>query len=495
MLRMVWLGVLIVGCLIAPPRAIGAKRVALVIGNSAYEHTAPLTNPKHDAADMSVVLKALGFRVIEGLDLDKAEMDRIVRDFADALSDAQAGLFFYAGHGLQVAGENYLVPTDAKLTTAAALDFEMLRLALVQRVMERATETNIIFLDACRDNPLARNLARAMGTRSGNIGRGLAAVESGVGTLISFSTQPGNVALDGTGRNSPFAAALVKQLSSTSEDLSALLIAVRNDVMQETQRKQVPWEHSALTGRFYFNTAGPTTHPTKAATTAASEAAEAWDRVKDASSVPMLEAFIARYPDSLYGDLARMQIKRLKEQHATADSKVPRPQSSKPTLEETKEFIVNHVRACPSGKLNYREAGRFSHIEHTERYNTTASFDGAGRMTVEVDIHQKDSYNHAQKKKVNFDAERLYIVGANLADLDTAVAKHSKFDNAVVIRCTKGPCIASETKYKKKSEQDQNSKDKTGNAPLFFCDASSAQRLGQALSHAIALSGGKRAPF
>ena len=123
------------------------------------------------------------------------------------------------------------------------------------RIMERLTNTNILFLDACRDNPLARNLARSMGTRSSEIARGLAQVEAGIGTLISFSTQPGNVALDGTGRNSPFAGALVKHMDSLHDDLSAILIAVRNDVMKETQRRQVPWEHSALTGRFFFDPA------------------------------------------------------------------------------------------------------------------------------------------------------------------------------------------------------------------------------------------------
>src|SRR5262249_14448936 len=156
------------------------------------------------------------------------------------LEGAAVGLFFYAGHGLSVAGQNYLVPVDAQLTTSAALEFEMLRVDVVHRAMERLTNTNVLFLDACRDNPLARNLARSMGTRSVEIGRGLAPVESGVGTLISFSTQPGNVALDGTGRNSPYTGALVKHLSISNDDLSAILIAVRNDVMKETERKQVP---------------------------------------------------------------------------------------------------------------------------------------------------------------------------------------------------------------------------------------------------------------
>jgi uncharacterized caspase-like protein len=206
------------------------KRIALVVGNSAYQHTPRLDNPKNDASDISAALKKVGFQVIEGFDLDKPAFDRKVRDFAEALSGAKVGVFFYAGHGLQVAGHNYLVPVDAKLSTAAALDWEMVRLDLVQRTMERETETNVLFLDACRDNPLARNLARAMGTRSSDIGRGLAATEAGVGTLISFSTQPGNVALDGAGRNSPFAGALAKRVAASNEDLSALLIDVRNDV-------------------------------------------------------------------------------------------------------------------------------------------------------------------------------------------------------------------------------------------------------------------------
>jgi hypothetical protein len=180
-------------------------------------------------------------------------MDRAVRDFAAALADAEAGVFFFAGHGLEVGGVNYLMPVDAELSTAAALDFEMVRLELVQGTMERATPASVLFIDACRDNPLARNLARVLGTRSVQIGRGLAAIESGAGTLISFSTRPGYVALDGDGRNSPFAGALVKAISVPGEDLTGILIAVRNEVKAVTRGKQVPWENSALSARFYFS--------------------------------------------------------------------------------------------------------------------------------------------------------------------------------------------------------------------------------------------------
>ena len=243
---------IVLSCLCIGSAAHAGKRVALVIGNSAYQHAGELANTRNDAVDMAAALRTHGFQVLDGIDLDKAALERRIRDFAAALVGADVGVFFYAGHGLQISGTNYLVPIDAQLRSASALDFEMVRLDLVQRTMEREAPTNILFLDACRDNPLALNLARAMGTRSADIGRGLAPAESGVGTLISFSTQPGNVALDGTARNSPFAGALIRHLRSSSDDLSAILIAVRNDVMRETQRRQVPWEHSSLTGRFYF---------------------------------------------------------------------------------------------------------------------------------------------------------------------------------------------------------------------------------------------------
>ena len=305
---------LIAAVLWTAPDAHAQKRVALVIGNSAYKHAGELVNPKNDATDIAAALKKHGFEVVEGFDLDKVAFERKVRDFSAALKGAEAGLFFYAGHGLQVGGHNYLVPVDAKAEAEDALDWEMLKVDLVHRAMERSTNTNILFLDACRDNPLARNLARAMGTRSSSVGRGLATIELGVGTLISFSTQPGNVAADGTGRNSPFAGALVKQLSSSTDDLSAMLISVRNDVMKETQRKQVPWEHSALTGRFYFGATVQTGTQPKVESGRLSEAAEAWAAVKDSSNVAVLEAYIARYKDTFYAELSRARIEEVKKQ-------------------------------------------------------------------------------------------------------------------------------------------------------------------------------------
>ena len=186
MLPLLW-GAILWGA--RPAAAAAERRVALVIGNAAYRHGASRTAPVSDIADLAAVLRSVGFEVLEGHDLDKRAMEQLIRKFSDTLEGAAVGVFYYAGHGLQVQGQNYLVPVDAQLDTATSLDFEMVRLDLVQRTMERETALNLIFLDACRDNPMARNLARSLGTRSTAVGQGLAAVESGQGTLISNDFQ------------------------------------------------------------------------------------------------------------------------------------------------------------------------------------------------------------------------------------------------------------------------------------------------------------------
>jgi carboxyl-terminal processing protease len=305
--------------------ALAEQRVALVVGNSSYRNTAQLRNSSNDAQDIASGLQKFGFEVIQGLDLDKAALEAKLRQFAQALKGADAGVFFYAGHGLQVGGQNFLIPIDAKLDDVSNLDFETIRLDVVQRIMEREAKTRILFLDACRDNPLARSLARSMGTRSVEVQRGLAPIESGVGTLISFSTQPGNVALDGEGRNSPFAGALAKHLASSNDDLSAILIAVRNEVMQITNNRQVPWEHSSLRARFYF--ALPSVG-VEIGQEAKSEAGQRWSEIKDSDDVALLTAFRGQYgaASPFYDHLPRNRLEVLAEKPADnkpgADSKL-----------------------------------------------------------------------------------------------------------------------------------------------------------------------------
>jgi uncharacterized caspase-like protein len=197
----------------------------------------------------------------------------------------------------------------------------------VQRAMERNTKTNIIFLDACRDNPLARNLARALGTRSTELPRGLAAVESAIGTLISFSTQPGSVALDGEGRNSPFATALTKYLGS-DESITDILINVRNEVVTATNQQQVPWEHSALRANFYFKGAKPAATSPQAATGSTATAAkpsydqeaelELWTTVSESKSPDLFQSFIEQFPNGRFAATARLMVESLRKEQEKA---------------------------------------------------------------------------------------------------------------------------------------------------------------------------------
>jgi len=228
--------------------ASASERVALVIGNSAYDFAPELKNPRNDAKALAASLNRLGFRVIKGIDADRFTMRTLVRAFSTEMKGAKIALFYYAGHGLQLNGKNYLIPVDARLQNEADLDFEAMDVNFVLRQMERDERVNIVLLDACRNNPLSDKLARSMGTRSVYLGRGLARIETGIGSLVAFSTQPGNVALDGLGTHSPFAKALIDNIETPGLDVDVLMRRVREEVIKITDGRQVPWSSSSLVG-------------------------------------------------------------------------------------------------------------------------------------------------------------------------------------------------------------------------------------------------------
>ncbi len=299
-----------------------AKRVALVIGNGAYKHAAPLRNPQNDAEAVSAQLKALGFDVVTGINLTHRDFAIVLGRFRSKLEHADVALFFYAGHGLQVNGHNYLAPVEAKLDDEMSLSFEAVDLATVLALMERRRRTNIVFLDACRDNPLARNLARSMGTRSGAIGRGLARVESGVGTLITFATQPGNVALDGDEANSPFTKALVQHIATPGLDVALMMRRVRQNVIDATGGRQIPWQHSSLTAPFLFK-AKAEPQPVQAAPApqmpkfdrAAIDLAF-WQSVKETDTREAYETYLERFPKGAFEPVAQLKLNAIKRSAA-----------------------------------------------------------------------------------------------------------------------------------------------------------------------------------
>ena len=225
-------------------------RLALVLGNAKYEAVPALDNPSNDAADLAQALRRVGFEVIEQRDANREAMAKAVRDFSQRLRGADVALFFYAGHGLQMNGENYLLPVDARIETAADVRFNTINLSDIQQEMEGSGRANIIILDACRNNPFTEKLSR--GGR-GATTRGLGRIDAtGEGSLIVYSTQPNNVALDGAGRNSPFTEALLKYVGTPGLEVRQMISKVRGDVLQTTDRRQTPWDSSSLVGDVYL---------------------------------------------------------------------------------------------------------------------------------------------------------------------------------------------------------------------------------------------------
>jgi uncharacterized caspase-like protein len=230
--------------------AFAEKRVALVVGNSTYENVPRLTNPGNDARLIADTLRSLGFDLIgDGaqLDLNESDFRRTVQTFGRRLQGADVGLFYYAGHGVQIRGSNYLVPVDANPTREADADFQMLDANLVLGQMEGAsTKLNVVILDACRNNPLAGRALRSVAS-------GLATMHSPEGTLISFATQPGNVAQDGSDGHSPYAKALAETIVKPGLDIFRTFNEVGLTVAAVTGGSQEPWvSHSPIKGDFYF---------------------------------------------------------------------------------------------------------------------------------------------------------------------------------------------------------------------------------------------------
>ena len=235
--------------------AAAEKRVALVIGNSAYQNVTRLDNPRNDAALMAETLAALGFTLIGGraqLDLDKPAMDLAVQNFGRQVQGADVALFYYAGHGVQVSGANYLVPVSANPTREADVDFQMVDVNLVLRQMQGSgTRLNMVILDACRNNPFG---ARGLRASDG----GLAQMRAPEGTLISYATQPGNVALDGADGHSPYTKALATTIKQAGLDIFQTFNQVGLAVKRQTGGSQQPWVSSSpIDGNFYFVAPAP----------------------------------------------------------------------------------------------------------------------------------------------------------------------------------------------------------------------------------------------
>ena len=280
-------------------------RIALVIGNSDYEN-APLANPVNDARLIAQTLRQLDFQVLEHLNVNQKDMKRAIQLFGDRLELAGAeavGLFYYAGHGVAVNGRNYLIPTDAAIDRESDVDIGAVATDTVLAQMEYTKNAlNFVILDACRNNPYTRSFRSAT--------RGLARMDAPRGTLISYATAPGDVALDGDGKHSPYSRALAKAMLKPGMQVEQMFKRVRQLVIAETENRQTPWESSSLTGDFYFKAGAPAT---QAAGAAASADVVAWNAIEDSTNAADIEGFIAAYPESALIPIAQSRLKAMQQ--------------------------------------------------------------------------------------------------------------------------------------------------------------------------------------
>ena len=287
----------------------GEKRLALVIGNGAYQKTSELPNPPNDAADMASTLKELGFEVLSGTNQSKRQMETLIREFGDKLArQGGVGLFFYAGHGLQVKGSNYLIPVEADIPAEDEIDYAAINLDfLLKKMASAGNDLNIVILDACRNNPFARSWRNF---RDIGEGSGLAKITPPTGTIMLYATQPGNVASDGSGRNGLFTESLLNQIKKPDVELDTMIKALARDVSEKSEKKQFPWKEGIATGDFYFAGGGNGPRPLPTPTVIISNNAEEvlWKEVAKLNTKLAVESYLIEYPKGKYAATARLKL-------------------------------------------------------------------------------------------------------------------------------------------------------------------------------------------
>lgn len=281
---------------VMPSAAHAETRLALVIGNSSYQSLKALKNPANDAGDIAAALKARGFEVIQGIDVGGAEMRRLAARFVDQAKRTDVSLVYYAGHGFQVASQNYLVPVDAVIRSRQDVAAQTVALRSLIDPLDGTPGSHLVFLDACRNNPLRDGVE----VEDPTLLNGLARIGDAASSFIAYATRPDNVAFDGGGRNSPFAQALLGQIGTRGQDINAMMIAVRNDVLAATGGFQRPSEISSLTRQFYFAPGQPAS---------LSPETQLWQLANAVREPALMRIYLSRYPEGAHAAEAQSAIK------------------------------------------------------------------------------------------------------------------------------------------------------------------------------------------
>lgn len=367
-LRKVWCLVVVLPlvAVVASDAATVQRRTALVIGNAAYTE-ARLQNPVNDATDMAATLRQVGFTVTLLRDANQQRMEEAIDQFGLTLRQGGIGLFYFAGHGVQVAGQNYLIPIGARLRRESAVRYEAVHVGRVLDSMQDANNgINFIILDACRNNPFARQWRRF---RSTPLQRGLAVVQAVRGALIAYATEPGGVAADGAGRNGIYTKNLLRYMKEPGLAVEHMFRQVRVAVLDETGGKQTPWESSSLTGEFAFvplpqsSAIAPQASPQSSPAKVGPDPELAmWKLVQDTAQPQEFEFFLRTYPQSRYAPLARLKLQQLKRLKTPPTPPASRPKSSPST---------QVARVDPKPQLQEERDGRFLKQVNNTALDTT----------------------------------------------------------------------------------------------------------------------------
>lgn len=348
--KIVW-GMMLAGWCLAGGPAFAETRVALIIGNSSYDKVARLPNPANDAALVAETLKTAGFDDVSlRRDLKIADMRRALRDFVDKSRDADVAVIYYAGHGIEVDGVNYLVPVDAVLDRDIDIFDEALSLERVLVAVEPARKLRLVILDACRDSPFTRSMKRTVASRA--IGRGLAKVEpTSPNTLIAFASKAGSTAADGDGKNSPYTKALVNHVIKPGLDLRKAFGYVRDDVLKSTGNKQEPYLYGSLGGDDLslvpakLAATGPQADPQSAVR-------RDYELALQLGTRDGWEAFLRTHPEGFYADLAKGQLKKIaaEENRASAVEKARLAEQEKARLAAEGARQTEQAKAAAAAK-------------------------------------------------------------------------------------------------------------------------------------------------
>jgi uncharacterized caspase-like protein len=325
--------------------ALADKRVAFVVGNSNYQNVITLANPANDAAAVTDMFRKAGFDVVESKrDLKNTEMRRALREFTEKARDADIAVIYYAGHGIEVDGTNYLIPVDAVLERDTDSYDEAIALDRILQAIEPAKQLRLVILDACRDNPFAKSMKRTVASRA--LGRGLAGVEpQRPNTLIAFAAKGGSTAADGDAKNSPFTSALLRHLAKPGLELGKAFRLVRDDVMNATGNKQEPFVYGSLGGNDVALVPAPAAPPA-ASGNANADLRRDYELAERVGTREAWDSFVAANPQGFYTDLARAQRNKL----AAEAARVTATEKARDAAGEQARLAAEGARASEQAK-------------------------------------------------------------------------------------------------------------------------------------------------